>query len=165
MDMSDFKQPSLDRCEYYLAAQAAIFRRFDAMRQTRSCKYGGGNEVKQWGYEIEACAAEALVAKWLGVYWFAVSQSPTVLPGDAGQVEVRHTAHKNGHLMLYPSDKENSRFVLVAGNIPDLEIKGWIVAKEGMKTCYYRTKAKDGVVCDGWWVPQNILKKPEELAL
>lgn len=91
-----------------------------------------------WSNDIEAVAAEAAVAKWLGVYYEPSDKGGTDV---AGFYEVRSTRVLHGWMGLHEWDKPDDQpYILVTGRMPLLTIHGWITGKEGMHQRYWTTK-------------------------
>jgi hypothetical protein len=59
----------------FSAACHGIMRRLSAIKRKRPAPYGDPN-LNLWGMDIESCAAEMLVAKWLGKYWNRIAEKP-----------------------------------------------------------------------------------------
>lgn len=146
----------LDPFEAYWAGLAGYQRMFRArakgFRQTR------GEADDQWQVNINGAIAEALVAKHTGKYWHAVNKDFKDLP-DVGDLEVRHTKYPSGAMLLHPSDKDDRKYVLVAGLWPECQIVGWIWGKDGKAQRFW--KADIARPC--FWIPQNELESHESI--
>ena len=83
---------------------------------------------------IHGAASEMLVAKALRRTWLPVVEDPKTLPSDVGSnIQVRHTRHPTGRLILHPADQDDQRFVLVRPRYPEHVIVGWILGRDGKK--------------------------------
>ena len=107
-----------------------------AIRQTRNAKAGlqhaHGLKDPGWSEHIEGACAEAAVAKAFGRWWSPAIKKPDH-SGDVGLVEVRHTTHRNGHLLLHKVDAPERAYVLVIGSAPNLTLAGWTWGYEAQR--------------------------------
>ena len=150
---------TLSQAEMLIAAQAGCLRRIAAVKHNRQHN-NGTPTIDMWGMDIEGAAAEFVVAKWLGKFWHSVADDPTKLEGDVGKIQVRHTRHENGCLILHNKDNSNALFVLVVGLYPNYEIKGWIDGDAGKNAKYWRELSRAA-----YFVPQDALLDPIELEM
>ena len=148
----------LSAIEMYQAGCAGMMRRLDAIKKTRKGLFAP-NAV--WDTDIEAAGAEMVVAKWLGRYWHALANDPTVLEGDVGKYQVRHTRHENGCLVIYQKDKDDAVFVLVVGGYPNYMITGWLPGDRAKQKQYWRDNAQH----PAYFVPQDALLDPTDLEM
>lgn len=59
---------------------------------------------------------------------------------DVGKLEIRSTDRPDGRLILHPSDKDYSPYVLVISTPhPNYKLVGWIWGNEGKDSKYWRT--------------------------
>ena len=144
---------NLNGDEMLAAATHACLRRITALGKGRQQTYGKPT-VEPWGMEVEACAAELLVAKTLGVYWHLTTEAFHDLPGDCGNVQVRHTMREDGRLILHEHDPDGARFVLVVGAYPNQRIVGWIYARDGKSQSFWW----DGTGRPAYFVPKEYLR-------
>jgi hypothetical protein len=93
------------------------------------------------------------VCRWRNVYWMGSVFSGSA-GSDAGKLQVRWTAHEDGHLIVYAEDFDQAPFVLVTGRSPVMRIIGWRYAHEAKQDAYWNERAR----CPSWWVPQSDLK-------
>lgn len=149
----------LSHAEAFSAACHGVMRRLSAIKKNRQHAYGNPT-IDLWGMDIEAAAAEMLVAKWLGKYWHSVADSPEELEGDVGKVQVRHTKRSDGSLILHDRDSSDAVFVLVTGCYPEMQIQGWILGAEGKQRRYWRETDRPA-----YFVPQDALLAPLELEI
>lgn len=148
----------LSAIEMYQAGCAGMMRRLEAIKKGRG---GTFCTATPWDMDIEAAGAEMVVAKWLGRYWHALADDPTVLEGDVGRYQIRHTKHDNGCLVLQPKDPDQAIFVLVVGAYPTYTIRGWIEGEAGKQKQFWR----DNVPHPAYFVPQDALLDPTELEM
>lgn len=112
-------------------AERAGRARFDRRRQQKSKQKWGRNEMEHTvELEIEAIGAELAVAAVIGRTW-TDSDSPDY-HGDVGVgVQVRHSRHEHGRLILHHSDRGDHDFFFVTGVYPSFFVHGWIEGDEG----------------------------------
>jgi hypothetical protein len=68
------------------------------------------------------------VAKYLGVYWGgAFGQGGVDIEPN---IDVKYTKHEQGRLLVRPDAKDDVKFVLVRGGMPNYELIGWIMGAE-----------------------------------
>lgn len=109
------------------AGQARFARRRAAGSQQR---YGRDASTHTVELEIEAIGAEIEVARLIGREWIDTDRPD--YDGDVGPgVQVRHTRHLRGRLILHAGDRDEHDFFLVVGTYPALEVIGWITGAEG----------------------------------
>ena len=121
------------RNEIYMAKALAQVRIDDAIKSGNPPRWGTA-----WGdsgsrrRNLVGVLGELAVARSLNIYFsggFCGS-------ADVGEFEVRATERENGRLILHPSDKDHSVFVLVTGVNLDkftANVRGWILAADGKK--------------------------------
>jgi hypothetical protein len=150
----------LSKQEQFFAAQAGIMRRISAMQRNRSEPHGKPANKDYWGSDIESCGAEAAVAKYFGLYWDAVASGKlSALNGDVQGLEVRSTSHPNGRLILHNTDKDESPYILVRGEIPEFQIIGWMYGKDGKQMEFWEGRTGR----PAFFIPENKLRPIEEL--
>lgn len=150
----------LSSIEMFNAASVGITRRLSAVKRNRPSKTINPT-LDLWGLDIEAAAAELVVAKWLGRYWHSIVDEPGTLEGDVGKYQVRHTKHTNGCLIVYSKDSSDAVFVLVVGAYPDYKVAGWIMGKDAKNKKYWQ----DNRSTPAYFVPQDALLDPTDLEM
>lgn len=111
------------------AGEARYARRRAAGSQQR---YGRDAKAHTVELEVEAIGAEIAVARQIGREW--VDTDRPDYDGDVGPgVQVRHTRHLNGRLILHEGDHDDHDFFLVIGTYPSLAVVGWISGAEGKR--------------------------------
>ncbi len=146
----------LDWFEVFRCGSVGIMRRITALKNDKPTRF---DPRDPWGVDIEGACAELAVAKMLGRYWHAIVANPNGLPGDAGEYQVRSTAHTNGQLVVYEHDPDEAMFVLVTGRAPLLTIRGWLRGSLAKREKWWREQAK----VPAYFVPQDELRSMEDL--
>lgn len=139
--------------ECRLAAYTGINRRLDAMANASFEVYGKAAGGNYWEIDVEAAAAELVVAKALGVHWCGMD-GPDKDTGDVAGAQVRHTKRADGSLICHKRDADEDRFVLVTGSMPRFVVRGWILGAEAKADRFWRTN----VPRPAFFVPQSALK-------
>ena len=132
-------------------------RRLSAISHSKEVPYGDPTG-DLWGIDIESCAAEMLVGKYLNQFWHqSIHVDGHRNPADVGaSVEVRHTARTDGRLIVHSRDKDSSKFVLVVGSYPSFRIVGWITGAEAKREAFWWEGARH----PAYFVPQEALFSP-----
>jgi hypothetical protein len=87
--------------------------------------------------ERDAIGAELAVARVLDREWTRTDRPDP--EGDVGAgVQVRHTRHKNGRLLLHPEDDDTHTFYLVTGEFPTYRVVGCILGGHGKRIGEWR---------------------------
>lgn len=146
-------EAQLTPAEFFVAAVHGIIRRLMAMKRKRPQPYGCPT-IDLWGMEVESCGAELFAAKSLGLFWHASTLNLQALPGDCGNVQVRHTVRPDGCLILHDRDRGDARFILVTGRYPEYCMVGWTYARDGREKRYWRTIRKRSA----YYCPQDKLR-------
>jgi hypothetical protein len=117
---------------------------------------------RSWAYNCQSACAEIAVAKLLGLYWGAtvrLRRDPHV--HDVGRLEVRYTPLDDGELALHPADFADTPYVHVTGRVPNLMVRGWVLAREGRACGRQYDKFSNGrPAC---WVPLESLHPMTDL--
>lgn len=145
---------TLTQEEMTIASLVAGLRRAESKSNNRPDNHGfdGGNA---WDIEVEGAAAEMAYCKMRGQYWSASVNS--FKNADCGtNVQIRHTQHKNGCLIVREPDNDDHYYVLVIGQAPVLRIAGWIKGSDAKQEPF--KKAPNGRV-PAFFVPQSALNK------
>ena len=105
----------------------------------------------------EAIAAELAVSRALG-YPYDAFKDTFKTEADVGQnLEIKWTSFDNGHLIVYPTDRNTDIAILVTNRHPDYVIKGWMPVSIAKKDRYKKDNQ------DSWWVSQINLQPIETL--
>ena len=161
--MSHKPQPvkvSLTWSEARVAADAGVSRQLLALHDNRPDFYGFKDEP--WATHIEAAGAEMAVAKYTNQFWIPYARRPGEVTADVGKdIQVRRRGRKGWNMLMHEADRNDHRFVLVVGNIPDYEICGYMIGSVGKSEKYWGDPYKTGRPC--FWIPQEDLLPPEGL--
>lgn len=148
----------LEYAEAIHAGMAGLMRQFRAAERSAENKDNRALIYDELATNVYSALAEALVAKTLGQYWSGATKDRSV--ADVGMnVEVRHTPLNKGGLIFRPSDKESSKYYLVTGIYPKMDIVGWMYGKDCKQDKYLVNKDKNGDVLSTpyYLVPQRDL--------
>lgn len=140
-----------------MISQVGLMRKLTGRVRNLKHAYGfkGGD---QWGMDIEAAAAEAVVAKYLNLFW---SPGGVYASADVGDlVQVRWSDRPHASLILHDRDSNTQPFVLVTGILPTFEIHGWVYGLEGKIKQYW---TDPGTSRPAFFVPQHALRPMPEL--
>lgn len=147
----------LTLAEVIQAALAGVMRRVQNMKRGTRDRFGQPT-TDYWSIDIEGCCGELAVAKYLGRFWSGAIGD--ISADDVGVVQVRTTGRESGRLILHPEDKDDRVFILVVGNAPRFDIRGWIIAQHGKRDEFW---SDPGTGRPAFFVPQSALKPIEEL--
>ncbi len=145
---------SLSGYEIYMASCVGTARRLASLKRGETNKVQ--NKDFGWHTDIEAACAEVSVAKALNVFWGG-SVNTFKLP-DVDGVQVRHTQHTTGRLIVRDNDSDEEIFVLVTGSHPDYELRGWCFGRDAKQEKYLQRGDHPA-----WFVDQSGLRNIEEL--
>lgn len=106
-----------------------------------------------WATDIDGAAAEMAYAKSVGCFWCAGLN--TFKAPDVGSIQVRSTAHRNGHLIVRRNDADDDTFVLVLTDAPIFDIIGSMKGVEAKADEFWREPRNNEA--GAWWVPQDRL--------
>jgi len=135
----------LEYAEAIHAGMAGLMRQFRAADRAAENKDNRALIYDELATHVYSALAEALVAKTIGQYWSGATRDRTV--ADVGMdVEVRHTPLNKGGLIFRPSDKESSKYYLVTGIYPKMQVVGWMYGKDCKQNKYLISKDKNGDV-------------------
>jgi len=137
------------------AVSVAAMQMFRTIRKGRSVDHGGSSDrtlTERWGNIIHGNMAEIAVSRALYRPW--TPGGAKISRGEiGGDIEVRATEHKNGHLLIYENDLDDKWVVLAVGHWPTFRIVGAILAGEAKRIIPINTDAKPPC----YWVPQQSL--------
>jgi len=151
----------LSKIEFFQAVNVGVIRQMQNKAKGRKDRFGA-EKMDGWGIHIEGACGEAAVAKYLNIFYNGNigNLSACDVNNNARNVEVR-TAAKNHHsLILHKSDKDDSVYILVCGEAPVFNIKGWVMGRDGKKNEYWKDPTNNR---PAFFVPQNALKPMTEL--
>jgi len=115
---------------------------------------------------VKGTLSEMALSKHLGIYWDPGHEGinggkPT---RDVGPYQVRSTCRHGGHLRLYDSDEKDQVTVFAVVDVSEkqflVRLIGWILNGDGILEDRKDLKRKG---CEGYWIPQSMLKTIETL--
>ena len=102
--------------------------------------------------QADSAAAECVVAYYRGIKDFMPRFNTFRDVADvADNIEVKHTRHKSGHLIIFPDDRPTDVAVLVVGQMPQYYIAGWMPIPM-IQVPKYKVEAQGN-----YWVNQSDL--------
>ena len=140
----------LTEAEIEFAGRVGVMRQFMAISQKYRPRYGCRGDP--WQIHVDGAEAELAVAKYLGIEWVPSLERQREGEHDVGELEVRSTRWRNGHLMLHPPDPDDAWFVLVISMPPRFRLAGCIRARDGKRDEWWRATDRAA-----YWVPQSAL--------
>jgi hypothetical protein len=144
--------------ELSLAAIVGVLRRIDGLRRERPAAYGYRG-TDPWATDIEGCAAELAVAKYVDRHWTVplANGSLDTIPADVGtDIQVRSTRRDDGCLIVHKQDSDDHRFWLVITHrAPNYILAGWLWGHEAKRDEFWRTGERPA-----YFVPQSHLHEP-----
>ena len=105
----------------------------------------------------ESLASEYVVANELGIDYDLNYDGFKQFADVGTNIEVRWTRWNLGHLIVYPTDRDDDIAILVCGKSPHYRIAGWIPVKVARSNRYKHSSQ------DSWWVDQDNLHPLAEL--
>jgi hypothetical protein len=145
--------------ELAMAAAIAVHRGVDAIKHNRQNQHGfQGNG---WTENIEGYGAELAVSKALNIYYSAGDGKGFKGADVSEKIQVRWASQSGYRLIVRAPDQTDHIYVLVTGEAPTYEIKGFIpgaIAKQDR----YKDNPGNGRP-SAWWVPQSDLKSLEHI--
>lgn len=149
----------LSAAEATAAAYAGVDRRIASMRAGLTDRFAAlGRDA--WGADIEGAAAEAFVAKLLGMpQELAINAFHAP---DIGGIQVRQTGHPQGQLVVRERDNPDHAFVLVVGSLPSYRAAGWAWGRDVMQERWAADFGQPGLP-RSWGMPQGALEPMDTL--
>lgn len=153
---------SLTYAEMQLAYTVSVQRQVMNMKVGARDTYGAAQFNNAVALNMNGCAGEMAVAKYLNLYWSG-SVGNYNASDVGGMVEVRSTTHDKGCLILHKEDKPGLPYVLCYNDpgTPVFDLKGWVWGKMGMDEKFWRDPQKTNR--HAYFVPQHELFRVEEL--
>lgn len=148
----------LDATELRAAAVAGIERRISAMGKSRRGAHGFDRD-DFWRIDIEGCAAEAAVAKFLGVPFDPIVGALDTKIGDVASFQVRSTKYTTGCLLVHDGDPDDHVYILVTGEQGKYNLRGWRYARDCKQPQLWKVYKGRG----SYWVPQEMLLPMKDL--
>jgi len=138
--------------EIYLAAQVGLRRAISKMKSLQNNYIN--NKNYGWHTDIEGACAELALAKAKNWYWDG--SVGTYRAPDVHDVQVRHTEHDDGKLILRPGKTNpDEKYYLITGKAPNYTVRGWVYGRDGMDERYKFSGFNKMPDC--WMVPQEFL--------
>lgn len=143
--------------EIAMAASIAVHRGIDAIKHNRKNQHGFiGNG---WTENIEGYGAELAVAKALNIYYSAGAGKGFKDADVSEKIQVRWASQESYRLIVRGADKAEYVYVLVTGEAPEYDIKGFMPGHIVKQDKYFSNPGNGRP--DAWWVPQSDLKPIE----
>lgn len=115
-----------------------------------------GDFFKFVALQMDAIAAEMVVGEALQIPYGDLADQRNKTGADVGSnIEVKHTAWHDGHLIIAPRDRSSDIAVLVTGSCPEYRIAGWIPVAIAKQPRFKSTKDSS------YWVGQIHLRPIE----
>ena len=145
--------------EIAMAASVAVHRGIDAIKHNRKNQHGfTGNG---WTENIEGYGAELAVAKALNIYYSAGAGKGFKDADVSEKIQVRWASQENYRLIVRGPDKTDHVYVLVTGEAPEYDIKGFMPGHIVKQDKYFSNPGNGRP--DAWWVPQSDLKPIDQI--
>ena len=147
----------LSRDDEFEAASIAFRRAFESPQKVDR-SFEKLNLHESIARDAEAIGAEMIVAQYFGIKDFEPTVNGFKLHADlGGNVEVKWTKYKDGHLLLSDRDRDSDIAILVTGQSPIYYLCGWIPIKTAKRPA---RKRSDGA----YWINQSDLNPMLTLA-
>jgi hypothetical protein len=158
--MSDNWQVKLDEHDERLAYFVGNTRHDEAVKQgRRDCHGLDTAEGKGRSMHILGACGELSLAKAMNVYWNGTVNT-FKFGGDVGDVQVRTRSESWYDLLVRRDDKDEDRFVLVTGQFPVFNIKGWLFGRDAKREEWFQAH---GGREKAYFVPKADLRPMWEL--
>lgn len=127
--------------ETYRAANVGIKRQVMSLFRGYEHRASGTESAYGWSNNCDGACAELAVANYFGVEW-SESIGNLGYVADVAGYEVRHTPYPNGWLLGGKKDKPERKYILVTGDTPTLQIRGWAYGREFMSDEWWETERR-----------------------
>ena len=146
--------------EIAMGAAVAVHRGVDAIKKGRKNNHGmTGNG---WTENIEGYCAEMAVAKALDLYYSAGAGKGFKGADVSERIQVRWATQDSYRLIVRPADHTDFYYVLVTGEAPTYDVKGFIHGSYA-KSDIYMENVNNGRP-PAWFIPHFALEPITELA-
>lgn len=116
-----------------------VERRLSSVFNRNTPRYGATRE-DPWGLDIVGALGELAVAKVFDAYPHPDGGVGPSYGGDiTRRFEVRATTRLDGSLIVHDRDPDDRQFILVRGQVPTLEVAGWIFGSQAKQLEFWRT--------------------------
>jgi hypothetical protein len=150
-------QVKLNPSEYLQAMIVGAMRCVQDRKNGCSHTYGAKREDAET-YSIRGSVGEAIVAKFLNLFWLGVG----VFRGDdVGNYQVRATAWRGGDLRLHDKDEDDKPYISVYVCEGEGLVFGWIYGRDGKQKKYW--KDPTGTGRPAYFIPVDELRPMSEL--
>jgi len=132
----------LTRSEFFQASMIGLMRNLTNINQGRKDRFGA-EKMDGWGIHIEGACGEAAVAKAMNVFYNGNMGDLTACDVNNSErnIEVRTRAQDWHDLIIHPSDKDDSAYILITGKAPSFTIQGWILGMNGKQQEFWKDPA------------------------
>lgn len=120
-----------------------------------------GQVGHDWQSDIVGALGEWAFAKAMGFYWKGGGPDLDRGAGDVERWEIRTTEHRDGRLIVHPTDKDEAAFVLVCGGPPTFYLPGWMAGRDAKLDRFWQDPTGNGR--PAYFVPQTVLRPFHEL--
>lgn len=148
---------TLTAAECLQAAMVGVTRQITNLRDGRQDAYGAQKDLG-WQLHLEGACGEMAFAKYAGIYWSGALGNLSA--DDVGEFQIRTATRPTDSLILHPKDPDDRIFVLLIGTAPTYQLRGWIHARDGKNTRYWRDPLGNRAA---FFVPQSALKPMRQL--
>lgn len=150
---------ALEWYEITAAAQVAVLRNVEALRQGKRSKRG---KDAQWERHVLGALGECAFCKATGRYWSG-SVNSYQEESDVGKtLQVRTRSSHSYDLIIRSEDKDEDVFVLVTGGPAEFTVHGWLLGKDGKKSKFLNNHGGYGAA---YFVPQDRLRSAKDLVI
>lgn len=119
--------------------------------------------AERFFYNVCGSCGECAVGKAINQYWHASVDAPKEDPDVGRDIQSRCYAEAWYDLIIRDDDPQDHRYVLIIGEPPDFDIKGWIHGAEARTHNEWYRKDDPSIGQPSWWIPQSALHAPELL--
>ncbi len=157
MDAKPQIKVELTSSEYLQAMSVGAMRCCQDRSNNCAHTYGARREDAE-AWSIRGAVGEAIVAKYLNVFWLGVG----IMRGDdVGQYQVRATGWPTGDLRLHDRDDDEKPYISVYVCEGAGVIHGWLYGRDGKNKKFWRDPT--GKNRPAYFVPSNELHSIETL--
>ncbi len=132
-DSSKTWRVSLTPTQVAHARDVARIRQRNNLRDRRTPRYGHTGDP--FLAHLHGALGEKAVAVAFGIEWTGAIGDLSAR--DVGALQVRATTHRQGRLILHPADADDEAFVLAVLDGVEVELAGWIMARDGKAEAYW----------------------------
>jgi hypothetical protein len=160
MKPNPIKLPPLTPAEVLIGGLVADMRLVQNMKWGTKHKYGA-SLVGRFERDGDGACSEQATAKWLDRHWNGnIGDKHAADIGD--DIDVKHTNHDDGKLIVHPDSHDDWYYVLVTGTVPTFTVRGWLFGREAKQQQFWAELQPNR---PAFCVPQDMLRDPRELAL